>query len=244
MKRFLGTALISSATLICAALGVAGRRGREPDDFSFPISAGNYWVYQGTVRWTHENSEQTTETKVTWKMEVRRIVRHGDFIAAVMSGWPSDLDWSDGHPVPADSLLVRSSEAKFYLIGQQQSGAALKRLEDSNDSLQDLFSEDDLFLDLPLEEGKRFSCDAGGKARTDGFYCWVVGQPKEVSLNNVKGIRAGRRTAYPVTYMTNPDDSEFEFVPGVGITSYGYHHHGTVADTELRLVEVRIGSDP
>jgi hypothetical protein len=244
MKRFLGRVFISSTTLICMALVVVGQgSGLKSNNSSFPLSTGNYWVYQGTVRWTQQNSSKTSETRVTWKTEIRRILPHRDFLGAVVTGWPADLDWSDGHPAPADSLLIRSPEAKFYLITQQQFGVALKRLEDSNDSLQDLFSADDLFLDLPLEKGKKF-CDADGMTRTDGHYCWVVGQPKAVSLDNVKGVQPSRRIAYPVAYLTNPDDSEFEFVPGVGLTSYSYHHHGTVADTELRLVEVHLGGDP
>jgi hypothetical protein len=38
-------------------------------------------------------------------------------------------------------------------------------------------------------------------------------------------------------YITNPDDTEIELAPGTGIISYQYHHHGTVADTSLTLVE-------
>lgn len=243
MKLYLGRALVPLVTLACLALGVAGKRGQKPDNSSFPLSVGNYWVYQGTVRWTHENSDQTSEAKVTWKTEIRRIVCHGDYLAAVISGWPADLNWSDGHPAPADSLLVRSRDGKFYLIGQEQLKPALERLDDPRDSLAGTLSDDDLFLELPLQKGKKF-CDADGLARTDGFYCWVVGEPADVSLDSVKGIPPGRRMAYPVRYLTNPDDSEFEFVPGVGMTSYGYHHHGAVADTELRLVEAHIGNDP
>jgi hypothetical protein len=56
-------------------------------------------------------------------------------------------------------------------------------------------------------------------------------------LSHVKGLTPGPRAAYEVEYDTNPDDEEFEFVDGVGITKYGYHHHGTTADTELHLIE-------
>jgi len=41
-------------------------------------------------------------------------------------------------------------------------------------------------------------------------------------------------------YWSNPDNAQFAFVPGVGITKYAYHHHGTVADTELQLVEFHL----
>jgi hypothetical protein len=44
--------------------------------------------------------------------------------------------------------------------------------------------------------------------------------------------------------VTNPDDTELEFVPGIGFISYRYHHHGTVADTEMGLVEFRSQVSP
>ena len=42
---------------------------------------------------------------------------------------------------------------------------------------------------------------------------------------------------FQLQYLTLPDDTTMELVPGVGLVSYQYHHHGTVADTELQLVE-------
>jgi len=34
-----------------------------------------------------------------------------------------------------------------------------------------------------------------------------------------------------------PDDTTVELAQGIGVLRYEYHHHGTTADTELRLVE-------
>ena len=48
--------------------------------------------------------------------------------------------------------------------------------------------------------------------------------------------------AYRVEYATLPDDMEFDFVPGIGMVTYEYHHHGTTADTELHLIEFHDGS--
>jgi hypothetical protein len=71
----------------------------------------------------------------------------------------------------------------------------------------------------------------------------VTGPPHPVELNHVTGITPGTRTAYEVEFATNPDDREFEFVDGVGITSYQYHHHGTIAETELHLVGFHAASE-
>jgi len=80
-------------------------------------------------------------------------------------------------------------------------------------------------------------CDEVFRRRTDGRYCWLTGSPHPAVLTHVKGLAAATRMAYEVEYDSNPDDTEFEFVDGVGITSYAYHHHGSVADTEVHLVE-------
>jgi hypothetical protein len=74
-------------------------------------------------------------------------------------------------------------------------------------------------------------------ARSDNRYCWLVASAKKEALAGVRGLDQGTRDQYVLEYRTNPDDSSFTFVPGIGITAYDYHHHGTVADTELKLVE-------
>ena len=73
------------------------------------------------------------------------------------------------------------------------------------------------------------------------MYCWVVDEPTQVSLDGIKGLTAKSVTAFGLGYRTNPDDSEMQLVPDVGIISFGYHHHGTVAETELKLVEFHSG---
>jgi hypothetical protein len=78
--------------------------------------------------------------------------------------------------------------------------------------------------------------------RDDGEYCWVTGPARAASLTGVKGIQPEKRVAYRLEYRTNPDDMEFDFVPGIGMVTYEYHHHGTTADTELHLIEFHDGS--
>src|SRR5260370_42471526 len=64
-----------------------------------------------------------------------------------------------------------------------------------------------------------------------------MGSERELTLKEVKGLEPGKRTAFLLQFVTNPDDTELEFVPGIGFISYRYHHHGTVADTEMSLAE-------
>jgi len=199
------------------------------------MSEGTYWTYEGTVRWTHENSNRVSETNVTWRSEVRRFIRHGDVRAAVIRGLPSDLDWSDGSPQPSDSLLVES-QGNLYRVSDEHVEESLRRLEQPSDDLAGMLQEYDLFLKWPLQKGEKF-CDAEGMARPDTMYCWFVESSLPMGDVRIAGVAPARRTAYVIIYRTNPDHIQFTFVPGIGMTAYEYHHHGTVADTKLNLIE-------
>ena len=213
----------------------------RPDNVSvpdpFPLSAGTYWVYRGLVRSFLRGLTYGQVTDVTWKMSVVRAIRRDGFLAAVVNGFPADLDWSDGHAEPQLSILVQTQDGKFHLDSLSDAGLSLEQLDDPRFPLEQLLARGDWILQLPLSEGVRFSCDDDAGKREDGMYCWVAGEPHPAALEGVKGVPPGRRVAYAIDYVTVPDDTELEFVSGIGITSYQYHHHGTIAETELHLVE-------
>jgi hypothetical protein len=205
---------------------------------SFPLSPGTYWIYRGLVRSWVEGSSIGKVSDVTWKMSVTRVVARDGLIAAVVRGFPSDLDWSDGHADALLSILLETPDGKFYLVSTVDDPSILEQIDNANYPLRELVQQaDDLLLELPLSAGERFGCDEGAAKRADGEYCWVVGTPHPTVLAGVKGIAAGNRISYQLDFVTNPDDTEIEFVPGVGIISYSYHHHGTIAETELHLIE-------
>lgn len=231
-KLIAGMILLGSVTF---AKGDLATQNPEPPEV-FPLSEGTSWVYQGTVRWFDFNSVKAATTRLTWTTEVKQVTRRQHLTAAVINGFPSDLDWSDGHPEPADSLLLASDDGGYYFRSFENIKDGAKRLADSNDSLQDLIDPDDVFLHLPLVKGKKFSCDPDAVARDDNMYCWVVSSVDRISLLKVKGLEAKQYRVYEVSFKTNPDDTELQFVPGVGLISYQYHHHGSIADTELKLV--------
>jgi hypothetical protein len=218
-----------------------GGQTKPPETIEpFPMSVGTSWAYRGIVRWSLSTGK-VSETKVEWKTDILRIIRHGEYTGAVVRGFPGDLDWSDGHANATDSLLVRFGQEKFYLISKERFASSVQMLENPNESLQGLLSEGDIFLQLPVAKGNKY-CDAENMARSDGHYCWNVESSESIDLADLSGgIITGRGTSFRIRYVTNPDDLTYEFVPGVGITLYEYHHHGTVADTELRLIEFRRG---
>ena len=128
------------------------------------------------------------------------------------------------------------AKGKFYFVGDQRFQQAVQRLEQPSDSLDGLLTEDDVILEWPLSKGQKF-CDAAGMAREDGNYCWVVSSVEKTMLSGIAGVSSRSRDEFLLQYWTNPDNTRFAFVPEVGITKYEYHHHGTVADTALELVE-------
>lgn len=60
-------------------------------------------------------------------------------------------------------------------------------------------------------------------------------------MERIRGINPTKKRMFSVSYATFPDDMHFEFVPGVGITKYEYHHHGYLYGTEMRLTEFHPG---
>jgi hypothetical protein len=232
-----------SVLLLPLALVSAGQTKTPEATEPFPMSVGTSWTYHGIVRWTHDTNK-VSEAKVVWKMEIQRLIRRGAYTAAVIRGFPADLDGSDGTANPTDSLFVRFGQDKFYLMSDERFDSSIQMLENPDESPQGLLNEGDIFLQLPLAQGKKF-CGPENMARSDGHYCWIVESSESISLDELTGgVVRGPGTSYRLRYVTNPDDIAFDFVPGVGLTRYEYHHHGTVADTELRLSGFRRALPP
>src|SRR5437899_1781254 len=86
---------------------------------------------------TFDHINRVGEVQVTWRMVIRRFIQRGDVWAAVVNGFPSDLDWSEGKPKPWDSLLIEF-KGKFYLVGAERFAEAVHRLEQPSDDLAGL----------------------------------------------------------------------------------------------------------
>src|SRR5260370_41655083 len=135
MKRPFLIPVFCLALLILSTCTLS-RSTAEVSEHPFPMLEGTHWNYQGLVRWTHDINH-VSETKVTWRAEVRRFIRHGDIRAAVVNGFPSDLDWSDGRPQPSDSLLIES-DGKFYMIANERFTDALHQSQHPSAHLPNL----------------------------------------------------------------------------------------------------------
>lgn len=235
---------------LCYCLSLAGLlifgtphlASQESEAPFFPLKPGTSWVYEGTVQWS-AGGERAASKKIRYSMKVSKVVERDNLRAAVVSGYPADLDWSEGDRTALVSVIVETKDGRYYHIAPEQTDSALKRLADLSDKLDGLLLDDDWFLEKGLVAGKKY-CDAESRARDDDMYCWVVDSVESSEFFGVQGIPQTKLKALNLAFRTNPDDMELKFVPGIGIMEYAYHHHGTIAETELRLVEFHRASEP
>jgi len=203
----------------------------------FPTEKGTYWIYQGVVKWTEMNSNKVSTERLRWKMVVVETIERRGATAALFKGHPSDLAWYSPETTRGDSLLVQVGNRIYFLNGQP----ALKLLQalkalGPNDDAQKLLNEHDIWFVLPLKPGKKF-CEPEQEAREDTFYCWFVEQETSTRLTAVRGVPDAVVRQFKLAFRTNPEHVFVGFVPGIGISSYDFAHHGTVAEAHVRLVE-------
>ena len=237
--------LTLAATMVAVlAPSYASPQTAQPPQSShlfLPLTPGTSWVYAGTVTFCEQESEKPVTTNVSITMKVERVYQKPEFTLAVVSGFPGDLDWSNGQVEPKPSLLIETLKHEV-ILDPHPPDFDYAKLEKDAASLEKLMSEDNLLFRWPLKKGMKFG-EAESVSRDDGKYCWVVLEQHFRNLSNVKGVSVQTAEVFLLRYATNPDDTEMELSPGVGILSYDYHHHGTVADTSLKLVEYHPGQN-
>lgn len=229
--------LLPCGLILTAVLSALAGSERKPDSF-FPIAEGTTWVYQGVVRWGHYGADDTKEREVIWKMETGQVIRHGAIVAAVLKGFPADLNWTTGNPDPRDSLLVVNGGNHYYFVDPLNFRSAWIRVQAELEPLKGLMTEKDLLFQLPLTQGARFcGADVIDRIENASMFCWHVGPELPIDLKGIKGVPAGKRPSYEIHYLTIVDETEIQIVPGIGITRYEYHRHTSPADTVLQLTE-------
>ena len=242
MRNFVLALVILAVGAVSAwASGTPSPNLDEPT--AFPLTTGTYWLYRGPVQWQPASppDSESVEKVLSCKMEVTETIQRGHVLGAVVKGHPMDLAWYEEGKAPGDYLIVRVSEHQFYLLTGQRMQDALVKLRDKDDDLIDLVRDDELFLDLPLSEGKVFG-EAFQITRQDGSYYWIVEGEAHVRVADVKGVPAGTTaTEYQLAFLARTDSQRVGYVPGIGFTRYAYVHHGSVAETDLKLIEYHPG---
>ncbi len=209
-----------------------------------PMSAGNYWIYKGNVKYLKEGTQKEFSRPITFRMEITDVIKRENITAAVLKGYPLDLSRFTGLPAErGDYLLVLAGCGSYYLLSGESAVNAMKKINDENDSLHELVDESDMIADFPLAAGKVFG-EAEQVTRTDGKYCWRVEECVDTDFSTLKGAGIKNAREYWLFYLTNPDRQKAGFVPGVGITSYSYRHNGTTMEFDVKLAECNIAATP
>lgn len=232
----LGAILFFSACSTASTRPIANTSNTDDTrDFNFPLTPGTSWVYEGDVSWQGEDGVSVLEKRVTWKMEVLERVQRGHIRGYSMRGHPADLVFYEDGRNPSDYAIIQVGLDKYYRTDL----AAFRRLKDENDLLAGLVTESQLFLDLPLYEGKRI-CETVWL--TGPQYCTTVERADAMSLGDIKNMPASSwAVPYVLAFRSLPDHEYITFVPGVGIVGYVYGHHGTNSEVNLKLVEYHSG---
>ncbi len=203
---------------------------------AFPLAQGAYWTYQGNVTWAQDG--QTVQKDITWKMEVKEVVRQGQVTGYLVNGLPSDLAFYAEGDQPVDHVIIQVGPSLYYETGTD----TLERLKDQNDELVGLVDDSQLMLVFPLQVGEVFG-ETMQVTRVDGMYVWKVSGETPADLTSVAGAPSGGQPdQYALEFATLSDHQELTFVPGLGITGYSYQHFGTEAGADVTLVEYHAGS--
>lgn len=199
----------------------------------FPLSQGTYWVYQGKVAWFDQAKRKSAESKVTLKMSVGRVFQKEGILFAEIEGYPANLNFTTGEANPSHWILTETPKHEVFLR-ELDPNARLPLTESAGSAFDSFMAEDDLLLEWPMARGKKY-CDAESARREDEMYCWVVESEGKKNLAAAAGPSATDAAVFTISYRTNPDDTEIELSPGIGIVAYHYYHHGTTAETNVKL---------
>lgn len=236
-KRFL---LCTLFVLLAVGLGAKSILPTKSSEM-LTCRVGSYWIYDTNSREQQESGEIKTVRAKT-KYTVVDAARGKD-IAAAMVEWK---DLSGAEPASYYIRLVFDNIRFYeYEVSAEERTSTWTSLKNAIAAGQkpQVPDESSLQMILPSEIGTRWD-EEGGPDRTDNMYCWYVENIRAVpAQTEIANIRMPDKTsAYTISFRTCPDHQTRTFVPGIGFIDYQYRHHGTISDTDERLVEFRQGS--
>jgi hypothetical protein len=171
-------------------------------------------------------------------MEIIDVIQRGTILAAVISDHPFNYILGyDGVDVPRKSIIIRVPPNKYYYINHKAYAETFRRLQDKDDSLLNLLHPYNLFIEAPLELGKRM-CTPEEAATLFANYCWRVESSRLTPRRDKRSIeQVNADIEYVIGTYGDPHTTRIGITPKVGITSYYYKHPH--AEVDLTLVAYR-----
>jgi hypothetical protein len=208
------------AAVLAAVTGMAPAGG---DGVVFPFVTGTAWLSAGTVKWTDDRN-MPRSANVRWNSAVADAFDDGDVAGALLDGGVWDLAWWSPDARVASYAVLRV-RTRYYLISDDAKAtfAAVKR---SGRKALPSNLEQQRWFDAPLTPGRLLRANDVAP-REDTRYGWLIAK--------------ATRSAYALSYLTLPDEQKLTLVPGVGITSFTYVHHGTISEANVHLVAYHRG---
>ena len=221
--------------VVCLLSLAAAVPGRAQQRSSFPIEPGLTWTYRGHVRWTGSDRRVHSDS-ITWTTKIISVRAGPNARAALVRGWVQDLAWHDPSKKPAFSALIERKGQLYQVAAEDSAGAvALLETATASNAPPEL---DDLVLDSALVAGTVYGRDSVTSKRDDTMYGWYVASDSVVAALAAWKATSARVRRVTLEHRTQPDYQRIDFVPGVGITRFVYSHHGTVAETDVRMLSV------
>ncbi len=202
----------------------------------FPFAKGTAWVYSARVKWDADDTRVAGTKTIRWTVTIADSIQKDNIAAVLLKGGPWDLAWYDPNVKPQEHLIVRL-ESTYYLLHDEAAETLADIKAGKTSDLKDRLA-DDIWFQVPMEIADNY-CSPEAEERAP-MGCWSVEKITTTHSLKIQGVKAApEETEYLLTFMTNPDTEIVTLVPGVGIISWWYQHHGTVAEASLKLMEFR-----
>lgn len=234
MIKFLILVAVISARVVSLP---AAAPARSP----IPLEKGTQWIYEARVQWTPvagDGPPGVRSNRFQWTASIVESIKGNTARAAVVHAWPDEVAGMDPVRPTGYSVLLESSN-RLYRVRcntKAQAGRLARRLAAAPEKRP---TSAEVYLDLPLAVGKRWGADDDDLKREDGWYCWRVESGNERPIQ-VRGLpRTEAAAGFTVAYRTAPSHELFEISPGIGILRFEFEHHGTVASSDVRLIEFK-----
>lgn len=209
-------------------------QNRDENICFYPMEEGNYWVYQGIYETMWEKDT------LKWKAEVTEVIELDSIRLSIIKGFPFLLKGytigmkdDEKNILNEKYLIIQVGQDKYFQSGMYDE-QDLNEIKNSGKEeairylyLSGLLDENFPLLERPLTIDKTFS------------YWWVADTVKD-RLEHIKGLTSsGKFIEYTVEAQESfEEDIWFNFVPGIGITSFyfsGRGHRGDVDMVEISL---------
>ena len=139
------------------------------------LEPGTAWSYRAEAVWDAGGADSTARQSFPWTTTIISVHESNAGVAALVSGWPTDLAWWTPGRAPSTSVLYCTATS-IYLF-HPQAGTASELIEALFSGRQ-APALDNLIFSLPLHTGAVFGRDPA--ERQDNFYaCTITTAPRQ-----------------------------------------------------------------